>query len=50
MTPDRMGDIGADPHEIEFEPLTAPSVPEPVTAPTTLQDGAWLELGPEWRL
>ena len=34
MTP-RMGDIGADPHEIEFEPLTAPSVPEPVTAPTT---------------
>lgn len=29
----RMGDIGADPEEIEFEPLTAPSVPEPAPAP-----------------
>lgn len=28
-----MGNIGADPREIEFEPLTAPSVPEPVTVP-----------------
>lgn len=29
-----MGDIGEDQKEIEFEPLTSPSVPEPVTAPT----------------
>lgn len=28
-----MGDIGIDPREIEFEPLTAPSVPEPAKAP-----------------
>jgi hypothetical protein len=28
-----MGDIGDDPHEVEFEPLTAPSVPEPAPAP-----------------
>lgn len=30
-----MGYIGEDPEEIEFEPLTAPSIPEPVTAPST---------------
>ncbi len=24
-----MGDIGKNPREVEFEPLTAPSVPEP---------------------
>lgn len=30
-----MGFIGDDPEEVEFEPLTAPSVPEPITAPTT---------------
>ena len=34
MTP-RMGDIGDNPREIEYEPLTAPSVPEPITAPVT---------------
>lgn len=29
------GDIGADPYEIEFEPLEQPiSVPEPVRVPT----------------
>lgn len=28
------GDIGADPREYEFEPMTAPSVPEPVVIPT----------------
>ncbi|GAA1138727.1 hypothetical protein [Nocardioides aquiterrae] len=28
-----MGDIGVDPREIEFEPLTAPSVPEPIRTP-----------------
>ena len=38
MTP-RMGDIGADPHEIEFEPLTAPSVPEPVAVPEEVPAG-----------
>lgn len=36
MTPHqiRCGDIGDDPKEVEFEPLTAPSVPEPVRTPT----------------
>lgn len=29
----RMGDIGDNPHEVEFEPLTAPSVPEPAPSP-----------------
>jgi len=29
----RLGDIGEDPEPVEFEPLTAPSVPEPVPAP-----------------
>lgn len=29
----RMGDIGANPHEVEFEPLEAPAVPEPVVEP-----------------
>lgn len=28
-----MGYLGEEPQEIEFEPLTAPSVPEPITAP-----------------
>lgn len=28
-----LGDIGEDQREYEFEPLTAPSVPEPDTAP-----------------
>lgn len=28
-----MGDIGADPREYEFEPMTAPSVPEPIVVP-----------------
>jgi hypothetical protein len=30
----RLGDIGEDQREYEFEPLTAPSVPEPVHVPT----------------
>lgn len=29
-----MGDIGEPVKEVEFEPLTAPSVPEPQHAPT----------------
>lgn len=29
-----MGNIGIDPREVEFEPLDAPSVPEPTIAPT----------------
>jgi hypothetical protein len=29
----RAGDIGANPHEIEMEPMTAPSIPEPLSAP-----------------
>ena len=29
IAPPRMGDIGEDQREYEFEPLTAPSVPEP---------------------
>ena len=29
----RLADIGEDPEPVEFEPLTAPSVPEPVPAP-----------------
>lgn len=30
----RMGDIGQDPHEVEFEPIEEPSaVPEPVRVP-----------------
>lgn len=24
-----MGDIGEETHEVEYEPLTAPSIPEP---------------------
>ena len=28
-----MGDIGPNPREYEYEPLTAPSVPEPITVP-----------------
>ena len=28
-----MGDIGTNPREVEFEPLTAPSVPEPIRTP-----------------
>lgn len=28
-----MGDIGSDPREYEYEPLTAPAVPEPVSVP-----------------
>lgn len=30
----RGGDIGDNPREVEFEPLTAPNVPEPIHAPT----------------
>jgi hypothetical protein len=29
----RCGDIGEGQREVEFEPLTAPSVPEPVQTP-----------------
>ena len=29
----RCGDIGEDQREYEFEPLTAPSVPEPIPTP-----------------
>lgn len=32
-----MGNIGADPEEVEFEPLTAPSVPEPIFEPSTTE-------------
>lgn len=28
-----MGDIGRETHEVEYEPLTAPSVPEPIHEP-----------------
>lgn len=28
-----MGDIGEPKREVEFEPLTAPSVPEPIRTP-----------------
>jgi hypothetical protein len=28
-----MGDLGDDQREYEFEPLTAPAVPEPVAVP-----------------
>lgn len=34
----RCGDIGEDQREYEFEPLTAPSIPEPQTAPVTVPD------------
>lgn len=27
------GDIGDDQREVEYEPLTAPSIPEPIPAP-----------------
>lgn len=30
----RCGDIGGDQEEREYEPLTAPSVPEPIRTPT----------------
>jgi hypothetical protein len=30
----KAGNIGEDQEEYEFEPLTAPSVPEPVYTPT----------------
>jgi len=29
----RLGDIGDDPEPVRYEPLTAPSVPEPIPAP-----------------
>lgn len=29
----RCGDIGDDQREVEYEPLTAPSVPEPIRTP-----------------
>ena len=32
----RLGDIGEDQREYEFEPLTTPSIPE--TAPVTVPD------------
>lgn len=28
-----MGDIGTNPREVEYEPLTSPSVPEPIQTP-----------------
>lgn len=34
----RMGDIGEGQREWEFEPLTAPSVPEPVHVPTPVTE------------
>lgn len=34
LTRPRCGDIGEDPREIEFEPLTQPAT-EPVTVPAT---------------
>ena len=30
----RLGDIGDDQEEREYEPLTAPAVPEPIRTPT----------------
>jgi hypothetical protein len=33
MNDPTLGYIGEDPEEVEFEPLTAPSVPEPEPAP-----------------
>jgi hypothetical protein len=33
-----LGDIGEDQREYEFEPLTAPSVPETTPAPVTVPD------------
>jgi hypothetical protein len=33
-----MGDIGEGQREYEFEPLTAPSVPEPQVVPTEAPD------------
>lgn len=29
----RCGDIGDNPREVEYEPLTAPAVPEPIRTP-----------------
>lgn len=29
----RAGDIGDNPREVEYEPLTAPAVPEPIKTP-----------------
>ncbi len=29
-----MGDIGDNPREVEYEPLTAPAVPEPIRTPS----------------
>jgi hypothetical protein len=33
-----MGDIGVPQREIEYEPLTAPSVPEPVRTPDPVRE------------
>lgn len=33
-----MGYIGEDPHEVEFEPLEAPSTAEPITAPSVPEE------------
>lgn len=33
-----MGDIGEDQREYEFEPLTAPAVPEPAVEPVTVPE------------
>lgn len=32
-----MGDIGEETHEVEYEPLTAPSIPEPAPAPAPVE-------------
>lgn len=32
-----MGDIGEVTHEVEYEPLTGPSVPEPEQAPEPVE-------------
>lgn len=36
----RNGDIGEGQREVEYEPLTAPSVPEPVHAPAQPREPA----------
>lgn len=31
------GDVGEDPHEIEFEPFTTPAIPEPAPSPVPVE-------------
>lgn len=40
MNTPRMGDLGEHQTEIEFEPLTAPSVPEPAPITTPIPEPA----------